>query len=103
LISIKDGFLAGLVLAVVVVEPIGRGGAGGSRRDGVREASARAENRASRRVMEKLGMPLQKSEHHEAGEEAHYAVSRWEFLARPSSQAGFRKATVLEVKGIGRE
>jgi len=37
LISIKDGFLAGLVLAVVVVEPIGRGGAGGSRRDGVRE------------------------------------------------------------------
>jgi len=54
-------------------------------------ASARAENRASRRVMEKLGMPLQKSEHHEAGEEAHYAVSRWEFRARPSSQAGFRK------------
>jgi ribosomal-protein-alanine N-acetyltransferase len=43
-------------------------------------ATAHAENTASRRVMEKLGMTFRRSERHSDGEEVFYAVSRKEFL-----------------------
>lgn len=43
-------------------------------------ATAHAENAASRRVMEKLGMTFRKSERHPEGEEIFYAVSRKEFF-----------------------
>jgi RimJ/RimL family protein N-acetyltransferase len=45
-------------------------------------ATARAENAASQRVMEKLGMTLRETRRHDIGEEVLYAVSREEFLTR---------------------
>jgi ribosomal-protein-alanine N-acetyltransferase len=43
-------------------------------------ATAHAENAASRRVMDKLGMTFRRSERHPEDEEVFYAISREEFL-----------------------
>jgi RimJ/RimL family protein N-acetyltransferase len=64
-------------------------------------ATAHAENAASRRVMEKLGMTYQRSECHPEGEEVFYAISRQEFLSPAESGPASEGRSKTDLERVG--